>query len=251
MHRTSVMSAGLFCVVCCAQTPASKPEFEAASLTRNADSIVKAEPQAAAGFSPGGVTMRNASVAELILAAYNIHDYQLTAPGWMRADRYELTAKAAPGATTEQMRAMLQTLLEERFRMTVHRETKEFAVEALVVGRNAPKIGPREPEGTKKLAVHDGNLIFQNYTLADLAEYLSRTSQRPIVDATGIEGRYDLAVSMAEGGAVEVKQAMEQVMRDGTMAQVIGERLGLKLEARKTPQTAIVVDRAERKAVEN
>jgi uncharacterized protein (TIGR03435 family) len=79
--------------------------------------------------------------------AYDIPQYQLSAPDWMVDTRFDITAKIPPGTTEEQLRLMEQTLLVERFRLTVHHETKEMQVYELTVGKNGPRL--KESVGTE------------------------------------------------------------------------------------------------------
>jgi uncharacterized protein (TIGR03435 family) len=139
--------------------------------------------------------------------------------------------------------------------MTVHRESKDLAVDAIVAGKGGAKLGSPKPEGQSNIAIDRGKMVFQNYTLAKLADFLSQRSvDRPIIDATGIEGTYDFAVQLTDTPAdnpMEVKVAMGRIMRDGSMARIVVEQLGLRMETRKGPAEIVVVDRAERMPIEN
>jgi len=228
-------------------------EFEVASV-KPAGGPGKGEPQGALALSPN-LTLRNVSLWELILTAYGIKDYQLSGPDWMKYERYDVTARAAATARANQIRAMLAALLAERFKLTVHRDTKDFTVDALVVGKNGPKIGNSQPEGPSRVRIDRGKMSFQNFSMARLADYLSqRSPDRPIVDATEIDGYFDFSVPIAElesDDPVNMKRAMEQAMRDGSLARIIAEQIGLKLETRKGPTEIVVVDHAARTPAAN
>ncbi len=88
------------------------------------------------------------SLADLIRIAYGIKSHQLSGPDWMSAQRFDIMAKMPEGATKEQVPAMLQALLAERFKLTVHHDSKEASVYALVVGKNGVKMkeAPPDPE---------------------------------------------------------------------------------------------------------
>ncbi len=98
-------------------------------------------------------------------------------------------------------------------------------------------------------------MVFQNFTTTMLADYLSlRSPERPIVDATEIEGNYDFAIQLVDGGSDnpgDVKRAMGEAMRDGSLPRMVAEQLGLKLETRRGPTEIVVVDHAERTTTEN
>ena len=80
------------------------------------------------------------SLADLVRVAYGVKAYQVSGPDWMASERFDVLAKLPEGASREQVPEMLQALLAERFKLTVHRESKEHAVYALVVGKNGPKL---------------------------------------------------------------------------------------------------------------
>jgi uncharacterized protein (TIGR03435 family) len=86
------------------------------------------------------------SVADLIPIAYRVKSYQVSGPSWLAAQRFDIQATMPPGATSEQVPEMLQALLAERFKLTIHRETKEHSMYALVVGKKGPKLKEAEPD---------------------------------------------------------------------------------------------------------
>jgi len=106
---------------------------------------------------PGQVTLTNVTQKMLLARAYGVQDYQISGPGWLESERYDIVAKVPEGATKEQFQAMLQNLLAERFKLTLHHETKELPQYALVVAKNGPKLKESAPppaaEGT---AAKDG-----------------------------------------------------------------------------------------------
>ena len=128
----------------------SRLEFEVASIR-------PAEPINPAKFAAGklhvGLTVDGAvadigflSLAELIPMAYRVKSYQVSGPGWMPQQRFDIKAKMPEGATREQVPEMLQALLAERFKLTIHRETKEHSIYALVVGKKGPKLKESAPD---------------------------------------------------------------------------------------------------------
>lgn len=134
-----------------AQTDAA-PEFEVAS-------IKPAPPPTGNGIrvmmrggpgsdDPGRLDWTNVSLRNMLTNAFNIKDYQLQGPDWLNSERFDVTAKIPPNTTREQYRLMLQKLLAERFKMTVHHETKENPVFALVIGKGGPKLKESDPNDT-------------------------------------------------------------------------------------------------------
>ncbi|MBZ5578170.1 MAG: TIGR03435 family protein [Acidobacteriia bacterium] len=86
------------------------------------------------------------SLADLIRVAYNVKAFQITGPDWMSQQRFDVLAKMPEGATSDQVPAMLQTLLAERFKLEVRKESKEHSIYALVVGKNGPKLKESPPD---------------------------------------------------------------------------------------------------------
>jgi len=86
------------------------------------------------------------SLADLIQTAYKVKPYQITGPPWMSAERFEIHAKLPDGATKEQVPEMLQTLLADRFKLAMHRDSKEQSTYALVVAKGGHKLKDSVPE---------------------------------------------------------------------------------------------------------
>jgi uncharacterized protein (TIGR03435 family) len=96
------------------------------------------------GHNGGTLTITNATLKYCILRAYGVADSQVSGPDWLDTERYDIVAKAAADAIHDRHPLRLRALLAERFKMAVHRETKEASVYALVVARNGPKIKKAE-----------------------------------------------------------------------------------------------------------
>jgi uncharacterized protein (TIGR03435 family) len=172
------------------------------------------------------------SVAELIRIAYRVKAYQVSGPDWMASERFDVLAKLPEGASSAQVPEMLQALLAERFKLTMHRESKEHAVYALVVGKNGPKLKESAPDADAPAATNDANpqvrisgrgentqvtisggqigtahmsmgpngtmhLEAPRIGMAAFADTLSRFFDRPVVDLTELKGTYQLALDLS------------------------------------------------------
>src|SRR5262245_30041888 len=91
---------------------------------------------------PGRISFTNVSLVNVLLRAYDLKAFQLSAPDWMSSERYDITAQVPSGASQEQCNRMLQTLLTERFHMVLHRDTRELQGFELVAGRGGLKLKP-------------------------------------------------------------------------------------------------------------
>jgi uncharacterized protein (TIGR03435 family) len=194
--------------------------------------------------SPGHLAMRNVPLRYAIEWAFDLKDYQITGPEWIKSDeRYDIIAKAPTPATDDQMKPMLQTLLVERFQMKIHKETKDLPVYALVPGKGAPKVKEVSADGQPSIQGNGtGGATFHQFGLGRLTFLLSRRMDRPVLDLTGLKGVYDYTIDLSglgrpgDNGATEGPSIFSAVQQD----------LGLKLEARKEPVEMLIIDHVEK-----
>lgn len=192
-------------------------------------------------------------LTELIARAYRVRTFQVSGPGWMNDERYDIVAKLPEGSTPDQIPEMLQSLLAERFKLSIHRTTKEFGVYALVLAKDGTKLTPR-PKDYDPNAKNPARPM----TLEAYSDMLSRAVDQPVVDMTGLKGEYlvSLGPIMQEmGRQMRVKEAGPTGPAASTDtsrgAFDIVEELGLKLESRKLPLTHVLIDHVEKTATEN
>jgi len=141
-----------------------------------------------------------------------------------------------PDEAREAKQHMVLRLLEERCGLTVHRETRVLPVFALVVARGGPKFGPSEdPNSNSAWGGWNHIEIEGGKSMERLAEELSRVSGRPVVDKTGLTGKYDLELEWSDDDDDDSTAA--------TLFTAVSEQLGLKLQAEKAPVEVVVVDR--------
>uniref|UniRef100_Q01ZL5 Soil-associated protein, TIGR03435 family n=1 Tax=Solibacter usitatus (strain Ellin6076) TaxID=234267 RepID=Q01ZL5_SOLUE len=268
---------------------------------------------------PGRIRYPFVSLRDLLVRAYDVKAYQITGPAWLDTERYEVNATMAPETTMEQFRAMLQNLLAERFKLTMHRETKDLPMYSLIVAKNGPKMketgdapplkegdgdAPPPPLPSQPKIGPDGfpvlpppsggrggmmmlmmpgraRLSGEHQTIQDLASRLTSQLGRPVTDATGLKGKYDITLTYSsEGmngllGPVGPGPAMVAVPPPGgappggggaggaagvfvpegeappDIFAAVQQQLGLKLESKKGPVEMIVVDHVEKTPTEN
>jgi uncharacterized protein (TIGR03435 family) len=194
----------------------------------------------------------------LIAAAYNLNSKAVSGgPGWIESDHYDIVA-VTPGEvrpTHDEQMTMLRSLLTDRFKLTFHREQKEFSIYELEVAKGGPKLkpstaAPDDPPQTIS-TVYPQRVVLpaRNVTMSDLTSLMQRAMlDRPVVDKTGLTGRYDFDLEWAPdetqfGGEIIAAPADSQ---DLPLFTAIQQQLGLKLEATRGPIQALVVDTAER-----
>jgi uncharacterized protein (TIGR03435 family) len=253
------------------QTPATAPAFEVASV-KPAPPSTPGMLKVQIGGDPGMVDYKNVSLKMVIARAYEMKEFQISGPDWLDAERFDILAKVPPNTPKGQIPLMLQNLLATRFKLSAHHEQKVMPVYAMVVGKNGFKLKPLEgePEGRMSMTIGPrGRQMSGPTTLAALSGGLSRMMDRPVVDLTGIQGTYQVDLEWvpdeSEGGGMMAKMhgmAAQAGAGGETHAEAtepnglslfgaLQEKLGLKLEARKSPVDILVVDSAEKVPIEN
>lgn len=203
-------------------------------------------------ISKGDVIIQNVSLKRLISMAYGIPDsreYLLSGPDWLDSERFDISAKYPPETPDEDALVMLQKLLGERFGLVLHRETRQFSGYALVIGKGGPKLkSAARPGPFPMFRALSGHASGSSVSMSDLADRLSRAPfqlDRPVVDFTGLTGRFDLAL---EWSPVE---ASAENATGPSVLTAIEEQLGLRLEPRKMPLEVLVVERVNKTPTEN
>ncbi len=236
-------------------------EFEVASIKPNTanDRIVTID------VGPGGrFAARGYTLVLLMQRAYGVMDWNVSGgPAWIRTDRYDVVAKAdvAGNLTEKQLQPMLQALLAERFKLRLHRGSKEMSGYALVVGKDGPKVkaaadGEEHPDTFRMSGVGSnaqGGLSAQGIRMGDFARYVAGKLGLVAVDKTGLKGVYDVKVEWTvepdqnAGGlpGVDPRDALRSAVFDA-----LQDRLGLKMTAQKILVPMLVIDGVE-KASEN
>jgi uncharacterized protein (TIGR03435 family) len=198
----------------------------------------------------GRITMSNVSLKDVLAQAYKVRYQQLDTPDWMENTRFDIVAKYPEGAGEKQIPEMLQTLLADRFKLAMHKESKVLPVYALVVAKGGPKLHPVDaPAGLSTHGSKLGREMKGKVTLSRLADALSGSLDRPVVDMTGISGAYEIDMKWSTDEGAEAKTG--DTPDAPTIFTAIQETMGLKLEARKAPIDIIVVDHAEKVPTEN
>ena len=251
--RRSVVVTGLLLLAAIGTTAFAQTAFEVAS--------VRPETSKGSGGifrTPGGLTATNTPLSRLIEMAYQTEliDWSQV-PDSLRSERYEILAKASGRTSGDQYWEMLRTLLEDRFNLKVHRETKESQVFALIFAKNGATPGPKltvshdpdcpaNPNGSNFCGVQVGNgaMFGQRVPLTRIARELSPFAGRPVQDRTGLTGAFDFELKWTpDGGAVKPNGADDS---GPSFTTAIEEQLGLKLKGEKGQIETLVVDHVER-----
>jgi uncharacterized protein (TIGR03435 family) len=182
--------------------------------------------------------------------AYHMQAIQVTGPGWIDTGRYDIIAKAAGPVPVNQLREMAQTLLAERFKLTLHRETKEMPAYIVTVAKGGHKLKQSEGEGEMEVKPSGNRMAasFTHVTLAQLSEMISSPLQGVVVDETGLKGSWDFTLD-ALGFAMTQPTGVDDVIT--MVIQAVNEQLGIKIDQKRVPAEVLIVDHAEKVPVEN
>lgn len=214
--------------------------FDVASIRLNTSGLGTSYPE----LAPGGkrVIATGQYMVALLMFAYDVSPLQISGiPSAISPERYDIDATCEQPMTKEQLPRMFQMLLAERFHLSIHRETKEQPVYALILGKGSPKLheSPHQ-DGNPSLRQSGHSFTFTNATMSTLVSVLSQVTGRKVLDKTGLSGQYDFKLSYAPNPAGE-----DSAEADGLPYSVftaLREQLGLDLESQKSPLEFIVVD---------
>jgi uncharacterized protein (TIGR03435 family) len=201
----------------------------------------------------------NTTTNDLINFAYDLHPRQIVgATPWMESEKYDVTGQPESEGqpTRAQLSEMMRKLLEDRFKLTFHREKRELPVYAITVAPGGPKLTKNDtnPNGLPGLFFKGlGTLPGMNATIEDLARAMqTAVLDRPVVDRTGIQGRYDFLLrwtpdeTQFAGMGVKIPPPSNDPDAPPALFTAFQEQLGLKLESARAPVEVIVVDRIEK-----
>lgn len=203
-----------------------------------------------------------ATLKSALAFAYGLKEYQVFGPAWISEARYDIKGKGPAGTRREQLPAMLKALLADRFKLEARQEQKEFSVYTLIAGKNGPKLTPTgKPDaaagarfGISMNASGVGKLEARNADMTALANTLPRFVGRPVVNRTGIAGRYDFDLEFSpndtRGMNIELPRDAQPIEFGASIFTSI-QTVGLKLDSQKTPLDSITVEKAERTPTEN
>jgi uncharacterized protein (TIGR03435 family) len=212
------------------QTDASGPAFEAASVKVSAplpNGVMMFRMGGGPDSSdPGRITYTGVNLKSLVARAYGVKEFQVEGPQWLEGERYDVIATIPKGTDKEQVGLMMQRLLAERFKLTLHHESKPMAVYTMSVAKGGAKLKEVDPDaplaapplppgalpppppppgaagagmprggGMRMMMSPAGRRLTGNTTIARLCEMLSNLTDRPVIDLTELKGTYAFDLS--------------------------------------------------------
>jgi uncharacterized protein (TIGR03435 family) len=233
----------------------AKPQFEVATIKPS-----NPETQGR-GFRVRGreFSTINTTLSSLITFAYGLHPKQIVgAPAWIDTDKFDITAQPdEPGRPNDkQWKEMLQGLLADRFQLKFHHDKRELPVYALEVAKSGSKLtkSQGDPNGLPGMFFRGlGALPATNATMQDFAGLLqSAVLDRPVVDQTGLTGRWDFTLnwtpdeSQFVGMGIKVPAPSDKPDAPPGLFTAVQEQLGLKLDSIKAPVDVLAIDHVEK-----
>jgi uncharacterized protein (TIGR03435 family) len=216
-----------------AQSPAASSAFEVASVKPTAPNSAPSGRGGPGTPDPSLITMSNMPLQLVLLRAFDVKPYQLLGPSWLADERYDIRAKIPDGASKEQVPAMFQNLLVERFAMQVHHETRDLPAYELVVAKGGLKMkesagatdlplelksqgdgkppvvvttkdkdGEMQLPGGRKGAIVTGlgghmRISARMQSADDIARMFGNRAGRPVVNKTGLTGTFDFNLNFS------------------------------------------------------
>ncbi|HEX3743883.1 MAG TPA: TIGR03435 family protein [Bryobacteraceae bacterium] len=275
-----------------AQDPAASVAFEAVSIK----AFPEGQPVMMSGCvggpgsdDPAQVRCEYVTLKTLLMRAYKVRNHEISAPGWVDSTHFNIRAKAPDGATAAQLPGMYRLLLIERFKLTLHHESRATTIYKLDASKGGAKLKPHEespqpptddgpPPGGKLPTGNDGFPILRrsayaggpiilyrngrarlqasNATVGQLAQAITNQLDQEVTDETGLTGRYDIVLDwtpgpLEPGGSSPAASPHEAGAPEISLFAAIEQQLGLRLVAGKAPRDVLVVDHAEKIPTEN
>jgi uncharacterized protein (TIGR03435 family) len=231
--------------------------------------------------TPGRINFENIGLGAVIGKAYDVKYYQISGPGWFDSERFNIIATVPPGTTKEQFRLMLQNLLADRFKLALHKESREMSIYSLSVARNGPKLKKATPDppaeengpandreyrpgplvkdrdgypilgpGTTVAMTGNRARMANKGRMQVLLDMLAGQTGRPVVDVTGLTEEYEFSLYWIPRPPGTDPSLAEDP--DGPdLFAALQQQLGLRLESKKGPIEVLVVDHAEKAPTAN
>jgi len=235
------------------------PRFEVVSIRPN-----KTDERMNYGVRGDRLFGSNMPALGWIEIAYQVREFQVNGPAWISEEKFDITAKAeGPGAA---MREMLQSLLADRFNLKVHREKRELPVYALMVSGLKMKLSKdqtpwagdfpngspdgRPTTGASPTVLSPGRFLGEAIPMSMFVTLLADKLGRPVINKTGLMGRYDIDLRYVPGSGQspsdEADQSRQADASTPSLFTAIREQLGLRLESAKGPVEVLVIDHIDR-----
>lgn len=217
---------------------AAQARFAVATI-RPGTARVQFESDGETKLLPGTLIMRDVTIASCIKWAYGVQRAQVVGPELLTSERWDITAKSDGAVSKDAMKEMMRSLLAERFGLTFHKEKRELKAYALEVAKNGPKLTPAKEEEEPFRQNSAMGTVARALTMQAFADFLGDTQERPVVDKTGLTGRWDFAFDFTKYLAEQPKGTDDFLL---VLNETLQGEIGLKLVPEKDMVDVMVVD---------
>jgi uncharacterized protein (TIGR03435 family) len=224
----------------------AQPAFEVATVKPNPQGIASQGQWSLPSI--GKFTASSVTMTLLLQLAYGIDKSQIAnQPGWCETDLFDVNARPEAGIklSREELKPRLQTLLQQRFHLQAHFETRQLKGYALTIAKGGPRLTPTKADTTPgwRTNVSPGSVAGKNWTMAYLAMQLIPAAGMPVVDRTGLTGSYDIAFVYAADPEKDASRP--------SLFTAIRDTLGLQLDPQKVPVETLIIDHLDRTPTDN
>ncbi|MGA2196516.1 MAG: TIGR03435 family protein [Bryobacteraceae bacterium] len=236
-----------------AQSATTPPAFEVASI-KPASLQEPGRVSTRMSSDAGMLRYTNVSVSDVIGQAYRVQQNQISGPAWLATERFDIAAKIPAGAAKDQIPRMFQALLAERFKLAFHREKKELPIYTLVAAKSGTKLQKAESLTGLSIGTNpNGAHVTGQVSIQWLSDYLSTRLGREVLDQTGLDGVYAVALTLVPDPAEEQGSlnGSAPAAPGPSLFTALQEQLGLKLVATRGPVEVLVIDHVEKSPTEN
>lgn len=222
------------------------PSFAVATIRPSA-AAVPFEHDGKTEFLADTLRMQDVTVSTCIKLAYHVQDRQIAGPDWIRNDRFDITAKSEKPIGEDEMKRMLQTLMADRFHLSFHPEQKEMKALVLTVAPGGPKLSPaKAPEGKPLRQNSAIGTIVKSMPIGDFADFISEPLGMPVVDRTGLTGKYDFALDFTPYLPDPSKTTDARPDTTAILKAALHDELGLNMEGGRTQVEVFTIDHVEK-----
>jgi len=194
--------------------------------------------------SSGSLRMQDVTVGTCIRWAYGVQRSQIVGPASLEQDHYDIEAKADGPVSDAELKRMMQALLADRFKLAFHHENKELKSFSLTLAKGESKLQPSKSPGESSRQNSATGTVAKSTTMQEFADFLSDPLNTPVVDRTGLEGRYDFVLDFTP--YLPKDQSGERPDVAYVLNATLQGELGLKLEPQKELVQVMVIDHLEK-----
>jgi uncharacterized protein (TIGR03435 family) len=227
------------------QSQEHSPAFDVVSIRPSTGGPVKIDSD------PIRISIKGQAVDVLIRLAFGLREYQYRGPYWLHTTRYDILATCPSPQSRPAQLIMLRNLLMDRFKLQLHRESKNVAVYALVLGPEGPKLRPVDKTMPVPFELYsnfsivpapgDTSELRGVGTMGQFCDFLTRVADRPVIDRTGLPSAFDIRLRCAIDGYPGEDTSP-------SVFDAVRMQLGLKMEGQTAPIEITVIDHVEKPA---